>query len=79
MIKNNEYFIIGIDGGASNTRGILINEKGETLATAFDKGTNLAVYGETAAERIINISTGLMMRMDLLLSKARMMVSFTMG
>ena len=59
MIRNNEYFIIGIDGGASNTRGILINEKGETLATAFDKGTNLAVYGETAAERIINIISAL--------------------
>ena len=55
MIQDDKFYIIGIDGGASNTRGILINEKGETLATAFDKGTNLAVYGETAAERIINI------------------------
>ena len=55
MIKNDGYHIIGIDGGASKTRGILMNEKGETLATAFDKGTNLTVYGEMAAERIINI------------------------
>ena len=52
MIKNDGYYIIGIDGGASKTRGILINEKGETLSTAFNKGTNLAVYGETAAEKI---------------------------
>ena len=59
MIKNDGYHIIGIDGGASKTRGILMNEKGETLATAFDKGTNLTVYGEMAAERIINIINAL--------------------
>jgi len=59
MIQRDEYYIIGIDGGASKTRGILMNEKGETLATAFDKGTNLAVYGERAAERIINIISNL--------------------
>ncbi len=59
MIKNDGYHIIGIDGGASKTRGILMNEKGETLATAFEKGTNLAVYGETASERIIHIISNL--------------------
>ncbi len=59
MIKDSDYYIIGIDGGASKTRGILINEKGETLAKAFDKGTNLKVYGEIAAERIINIISNL--------------------
>ena len=60
MIRHEGYYIIGIDGGASKTRGILINEKGETLATAFDKGTNLTVYGKTAAERIIHIISGFM-------------------
>ena len=59
MIKNEGYHIIGIDGGASNSRGILMNSKGKTLATAFEKGTNLAVYGETAAERIIHIISDL--------------------
>ena len=59
MIKNDGYHIIGIDGGASKTRGILMTEKGETLATAFEKGTNLVVYGETAAERIIDIISNL--------------------
>ena len=59
MIKNDGYYIIGIDGGASKTQGILINENGETLATAFEKGTNLAVYGDTAAERIIHIINNL--------------------
>ena len=59
MIMNDRFYIIGVDGGASKTRGILMNEKGETLATAFDKGSNLAVYGERAAERIINIISNL--------------------
>ena len=55
MREGDGYYIIGIDGGASNTQGILMNEKGETLATAFNKGTNLVVYGEAAAERIIHV------------------------
>ena len=59
MIKNNGYYIIGIDGGASKTRGILMNDRGETIATAFNKGTNLTVYGEIAAERIIHIISDL--------------------
>ena len=59
MKTNDEYYIIGIDGGASKTRGILMNEKGATLATAFDKGSNLSVYGETAAERIVHIVSSL--------------------
>ena len=59
MKTNDEYYIIGIDGGASKTRGILMNEKGATLATAFDKGSNLSVYGETAAERIVHIISSL--------------------
>ena len=59
MINNDEYYIIGIDGGASKSRGILMNKNGETLATSFDKGTNLTVYGETAAERIIHIISDL--------------------
>jgi N-acetylglucosamine kinase-like BadF-type ATPase len=36
-----------------------MNEKGETLAIAFDKGSNLTVYGETAAVRIIHIISDL--------------------
>jgi N-acetylglucosamine kinase-like BadF-type ATPase len=55
MITNDKYYIVGIDGGASKTRGILMNENGMTLATAFDKGTNLTVYGVRAAERIVHI------------------------
>ena len=32
MIMSDRFYIIGVDGGASKTRGILMNEKGETLA-----------------------------------------------
>ena len=59
MINNDEYYIIGIDGGASKSRGILMNKNGVTLATSFGQGTNLTVYGETAAERIIHIISDL--------------------
>ncbi len=59
MNKDTDFHIIGIDGGASNTRGVLINENGETLSTAFEEGTNLAVYGELAAKRIINVINSL--------------------
>jgi len=54
-MEKDGYYIIGVDGGASNSRGVLINEKGKTLATAFNKGSNLTVYGEFAAERIMHI------------------------
>ena len=59
MIKDADFNIIGIDGGASNTRGVLINQNGNTLSTAFEEGTNLAVYGELAAKRIINVISSL--------------------
>ena len=55
-MKNEEFYTIGIDGGASNTRGVLVNHLGATLSTFTLKlGTNLSVYGETAAERIVNV------------------------
>ena len=59
MIKDDLYYIIGVDGGASNSRGILFNNNGETLATVFEKGSNLNVYGATAAERIVKIISSL--------------------
>ena len=43
---------VGIDGGASSTRGVLINEKGETLNKKIvDEGTNLKVYEDLACKR----------------------------
>ena len=47
---------VGIDGGASSTRGILINEKGETLnKKILDEGTNLKVYEDLACRRITQL------------------------
>jgi N-acetylglucosamine kinase-like BadF-type ATPase len=49
MIRNeNEYYIVGIDGGATKTRGVLLNDSGETLAYAEGGPTNLTVNTETA-------------------------------
>ena len=59
MSKDADFHIIGIDGGASNTRGVLINQNGKTLSTALEEGSNLAVYGELAANRIINVISSL--------------------
>ena len=47
---------VGIDGGASSTRGILINEKGETLnKKILNEGTNLKVYEDLACRRITQL------------------------
>ena len=40
------FYIIGVDGGASKTRGILFTDEGDTIASIIDKGTNLSVNGE---------------------------------
>ena len=52
MIQEDTYYIIGIDGGASKTRGILFTQSGDTITTAFEKGSNLAIFGEYAANRL---------------------------
>ena len=47
---------VGIDGGASSTRAILINEKGETLnKKILGEGTNLKVYEDLACRRITQL------------------------
>jgi len=47
---------IGIDGGASSTRGVLINGNGETLdKIIIQKGTNLKAYEDLAPKRIVNL------------------------
>ena len=49
--KSNNIFI-GIEGGATNTNGVLFDSNGNTLAALSIKGANLAVYQQVAAERI---------------------------
>ena len=47
---------IGIDGGASSTRGVLINENGKTLEKiSIKKGTNLKDYEDLAPKRIVDL------------------------
>jgi N-acetylglucosamine kinase-like BadF-type ATPase len=55
MATEEIYNIIGIDGGATSTRGVLFTDNGETLSTIMQKGTNLALYMEDAAKRIAEI------------------------
>ena len=59
MTQEDTYYIIGIDGGASKTRGILFTQSGETITTAFEKGSNLAIFGETAANRLHKVINAL--------------------
>ena len=59
MTQEDTYYIIGIDGGASKTRGILFTQSGDTITTAFEKGSNLAIFGETAANRLHKVINAL--------------------
>ncbi len=59
MTQEDTYYIIGIDGGASKTRGILFTQSGDTITTAFEKGSNLTIFGETAANRLHKVINAL--------------------
>ena len=51
---------VGIDGGASSTRAVLINESGETLEKiVLKKGTNLKAYEDLAPKRIVGLISDL--------------------
>jgi len=52
MNIDDTYYIIGIDGGATNSRGVLFSNNGITLATTLNRGTNIALDGEAASQRI---------------------------
>tara|TARA_B110000438_G_scaffold24120_2_gene22306 strand:- start:2449 stop:3450 length:1002 start_codon:yes stop_codon:yes gene_type:complete len=55
MNTDDNYYIIGIDGGATNSRGVLFTNSGATLSTILDKGTNIALDGEAASKRIASM------------------------
>ena len=48
-------YIIGIDGGASKSTGILFDTKGNTIQYKSALGTNLSVNEEISARRVINL------------------------
>ena len=51
---------IGIDGGATSTRAVLIDENGKTLEKIIlKKGTNLKAYEDLAPKRIIDLISDL--------------------
>ena len=58
MTQEDRFYIIGVDGGASKTQGILFTETGTTLASVRAKGSNLVLYSE-AADRIYQIINNL--------------------
>ena len=61
-------YLIGIDGGASKTRGVIFNGSGKTLACDLSMGSNLSVYGEKAVERIISMIHNLCEKSNILQS-----------
>ena len=52
---NSQEIFIGIDGGASKTRGVIFDIEGNTLLMLHSKGSNLAVYKEQGSDRICNL------------------------
>ena len=65
MNNEDKFYIIGVDGGASKTRGILFTDAGETIASIIDKGSNLSVNGEVASTRIHDIINNLCSAADI--------------
>ena len=47
--------IIGLDGGGTKTTCVLFDDKGFTVDTVYDKGTNLYVFKDQAIDRILFI------------------------
>ena len=41
-IKDSQNIFIGLDGGASKTKGVLFDIEGVTLSTSIDKGLDAA-------------------------------------
>jgi len=48
-------YIIGIDGGGSNTRCYLFNNDGYLIAKKYSDGSNLYLYKKKSIKRIINL------------------------
>ena len=48
-------YILGIDGGATNTTGCIFTGEGDTVASIQTKGTNLNLYKSKSISRISKI------------------------
>ena len=54
-LKETKDIFIGIDGGATKTKGVLFDIDGNTLSELKTKGSNLNVYKEIAAKRVSDL------------------------
>ena len=52
---NNISYIIGVDGGGTNTKVCLFNNQGQIISEISGRGTNLSVYKKIAIDRLINL------------------------
>ena len=52
---NQSDYILGIDGGGTNTKVCLFNSNGKTISELSGSGTNLSIYKELAINRLINL------------------------
>ena len=54
-MQEDPFYIVGVDGGASKTRGVLFTHSGETLATTIvETGSNITLNSESASNCILN-------------------------
>lgn len=58
-MNEENYYFIGIDGGASKTQGVLFDNNGKTIADFKELGTNLIEYSKVFPERILNVVNSL--------------------
>ena len=58
----NSRYILGIDGGASYSRGIIFTDDGVTVSSVLGNGLNLSLYGSIASVRIHDMITELLIK-----------------
>jgi len=65
QLKQKDYTVIGIDGGGTRTRGVLV-KNGETVATTFAGTTRVGAVGVgESCERLINVIKDLCEQADI--------------
>jgi len=65
QIKQKEYTVIGIDGGGTRTRGVLVRN-GETIASTFSGTTRVGAVGVgESCERLLNVIKDLCDQVDI--------------
>jgi len=58
-------YILGIDGGASYSRGVIFTDDGQTIATEISEGMNLSIYRSIASKRIRDMINKLLSNADI--------------